>query len=41
MSRSSLEWCDASIAAGEDPDSARAAAERTTAFYTGQPAPEA
>ena len=41
MSRSSDDWCEASIADGTDPDEARAAAERTTAFYTGQPAPEA
>jgi uncharacterized protein YndB with AHSA1/START domain len=32
---SSEAWCDASIAAGTDPASARAAAEQTTAFYTG------
>jgi len=28
-------WCDAAIAAGEDPAEATAAAERTFAFYTG------
>ncbi len=33
--RSSERWCDASIAAGTDPEMARAAAARTTAFYTG------
>lgn len=33
--RSSSAWCDASIAAGTDPEAARAAAARTTAFYTG------
>jgi uncharacterized protein YndB with AHSA1/START domain len=31
-------WCEASIAAGTDPASARAAAERTRAFYTGEAA---
>jgi uncharacterized protein YndB with AHSA1/START domain len=30
-------WCQASITAGTDPDAAQAAAERTTAFYTGAP----
>ena len=35
MSLSSLKWCDASVAAGTDRDAARAAADRTTAFYTG------
>jgi uncharacterized protein YndB with AHSA1/START domain len=34
---SSAAWRDASIAAGTHPDLARAAAERTTAFYTGTP----
>lgn len=38
VSLSSQEWCEASIRAGTDPAEARAAAERTTAFYT--PAPE-
>ncbi len=33
--RSSDEWCRASIAAGTDASAARAAADRTTAFYTG------
>src|SRR5690606_35480039 len=32
---SSERWRDASIAFGTDPDEAQAAAERTTAFYTG------
>jgi uncharacterized protein YndB with AHSA1/START domain len=35
MSLSSEGWCEASIAAGTDPTQARAAARRTTAFYTG------
>jgi uncharacterized protein YndB with AHSA1/START domain len=35
---SSERWGEASIAAGTDPDEARAAAARTTDFYTGQPA---
>ena len=30
-------WCEASIAFGTDPGAARAAAERTTAFYTTPP----
>jgi uncharacterized protein YndB with AHSA1/START domain len=30
-------WCEASIAFGTDPGEARAAAERTTAFYTAPP----
>jgi len=30
-------WADAAIAAGDDPDAARAAAERTLAFYTTVP----
>jgi hypothetical protein len=28
-------WCDAGVAAGADPAAARAAADRTTAAYTG------
>jgi uncharacterized protein YndB with AHSA1/START domain len=32
-------WRDASIAAGTDPEMARASARRTTAFYTGEPEP--
>lgn len=35
MAESSQRWKDASIAAGTDPDAAKQAAERTTAFYTG------
>jgi uncharacterized protein YndB with AHSA1/START domain len=35
MRRSSTDWCRASIAAGTDAAAAQAAAERTTAFYTG------
>ena len=35
---SSEAWRDASIAIGTDPDMARHAADRTTAFYTGAPA---
>lgn len=38
VSASSEAWCEASIRGGTDPDAARAAAERTTGFYT--PAPE-
>ena len=30
-------WADAGIEAGEEPDAARAAGRRTTAFYTGAP----
>lgn len=41
MSRSSEAWCEASIAAGDDPAAARAAAARTVAAYTGQEAPPA
>ncbi|MBM7488860.1 uncharacterized protein YndB with AHSA1/START domain [Micromonospora luteifusca] len=37
MELSSQLWCEASIAAGTDADEAKAAAERTTAFYTGAP----
>jgi hypothetical protein len=33
----SAAWAEAAIADGDDPDAARAAAARTTAFYTGQP----
>jgi hypothetical protein len=33
---SSDAWCEASLAAGTDAASARAAAERTRAFYTGE-----
>ena len=35
---SSEAWGQAAVAAGADPDGARAAAKRTTAFYTGEPA---
>ena len=35
VTRSSRGWADASIAAGTDESEARAAEERTTAFYTG------
>ncbi|HET8641974.1 MAG TPA: polyketide cyclase, partial [Pseudonocardiaceae bacterium] len=38
MSMSSEGWCRASIDAGTDEVVARAAAERTTAAYTGAPA---
>ncbi len=41
MALSSEAWRDASIAAGTDPEMARAAAARTTAFYTGAPDPSA
>ncbi|WP_326556358.1 SRPBCC family protein [Micromonospora sp. NBC_01796] len=34
---SSQRWADAAIEAGEDPTAAKAAAGRTTAFYTGAP----
>jgi uncharacterized protein YndB with AHSA1/START domain len=39
--RASEAWCQASIAAGTDPEAARAAAAGTTAFYTGESAPPA
>jgi len=35
VSLSSLKWCDASVVAGTDRAEAQAAADRTTAFYTG------
>ncbi|RKN47906.1 SRPBCC family protein [Micromonospora endolithica] len=38
ITRSSQAWYEASVAAGTDEAAARAAAERTTAFYTGEPA---
>ncbi|MGN9809124.1 SRPBCC family protein [Micromonospora sp. BQ11] len=38
VTRSSEAWREASVAAGTDEAAARAAAERTTAFYTGDPA---
>lgn len=34
--RSSTAWCEASIALGTDPEVARTAADRVTAFYTGE-----
>ena len=39
MRRSSEGWCQAAIAGGDAPDVARAQAARTTAAYTGEPAP--
>lgn len=36
LTAASEAWCAASIGAGTPPDQARAAAARTTAFYTGQ-----
>jgi uncharacterized protein YndB with AHSA1/START domain len=36
MAMSSQRWAEADIAAGADPDAAKQAAERTTAFYTGE-----
>lgn len=36
---SSAGWTEASIAAGTDPAAARAAGERATSFYTGEPGP--
>lgn len=41
MKGSSDDWCRASIAAGTDPAAARAAADRTTASYTGGSEPAA
>jgi hypothetical protein len=38
MTTSSQQWCAASIAAGTDATEAHAAADRTTAFYTGSEA---
>ncbi len=40
MARSSAGWRDASLAAGTDEAEAEAAAQRTTAFYTGGPSPQ-
>lgn len=40
MAGSSEAWGEAAIVAGADPDAARAAAQRTTAFYTGEPEPQ-
>jgi uncharacterized protein YndB with AHSA1/START domain len=41
MRQSSSRWCDADIAGGSAADTARAAAQRTHAAYTGEPAPDA
>ena len=41
ITESSQRWCDASVAAGTDPEQARASAGRTTAFYTGTEPPPA
>ena len=38
MTGSSEAWGRAAVAAGTDSDAAAAAARRTTAFYTGEPA---
>ncbi|MGK5740987.1 SRPBCC family protein [Micromonospora sp. URMC 103] len=38
MTLASERWYEASVAAGTDPETARAAADRVTAFYTGAPA---
>jgi len=38
MRLASERWGEASVAAGTDPEAARAAAARTTDAYTGQPA---
>ena len=40
LTGSSEAWGKAAIAAGTDPEAARAAARRTTAFYTGDPVAE-
>lgn len=40
LTGSSEAWGQAAIAAGTDPEAARAAARRTTAFYTGDSVPE-
>jgi hypothetical protein len=39
VSESSEQWGQAALAAGADPDLARAWTARTTAFYTGAPQP--
>jgi hypothetical protein len=39
LAASSDAWYEASVAFGTDPAGARAAADRTTAFYTGTPGP--
>ncbi|MFJ4776308.1 SRPBCC family protein [Streptomyces sp. NPDC088762] len=41
LTASSDGWYEASVAFGTDPAEARAAADRTTAFYTGEPEPGA
>jgi uncharacterized protein YndB with AHSA1/START domain len=41
LTASSDAWYEASVASGTDPAEARAAADRTTAFYTGTPDPGA
>lgn len=41
MTGSGRAWAEADIAAGEDPDQAHAAADRTIAFYTGVEVPQA
>jgi uncharacterized protein YndB with AHSA1/START domain len=38
VTRSSNDWCRASIDSGTEENAAKAAAQRTTAFYTGEPA---
>jgi hypothetical protein len=40
LTASSEAWYEASVACGTDPAEARAAADRTSAFYTGTPGPE-
>jgi uncharacterized protein YndB with AHSA1/START domain len=40
LSLSSDRWCDANVAAGEDPATARAMADQTTAAYTATPPDE-
>lgn len=40
MTGSGHAWAEADVAAGEDPAQARAAADRTIAFYTGSAVPE-
>ena len=37
ITASSEAWGQAAVAAGTDPDAARAATSRTTSFYTGEP----
>ena len=40
MTGSNDAWCAAAVAAGDEPEAARAAADRTIAAYTGRPLPE-